>query len=151
MPHARVSTRRSRAQIERLVLGVMEQSARPLSDYEIAQELTAAGECMVPNQVYRTLARLIDLGLVHRFESLSAYSVCTGDFDACVICDTCTCVTFLKAPATLAALESLARSRGFTTRQIVLEMSGRCPNCPPPDTAESGVPLEDTNAGPALP
>ena len=134
MPQARVSSRRSRAQIEQLVLGVLEQSGRPLSAYDIAQELTASGEWTVPNQVYRTLARLIDQGIVHRFESLSAYVLRQGDFDACLICDGCACVTFLDEPAEVAALETLVRSRGFGTHRIVVEMSGRCATCPPPDT-----------------
>lgn len=129
MPQPRVSSRRSRAQIEDLVLGDMEESARPLSAYDIAHRLTAAGDWTVPNQVYRTLARLIEQGTVHRFESLSAYIFREDDFDACMICKDCACVSFLDAPDEVSALEHRARSRGFTPRLIVMEMTGRCADC----------------------
>ena len=60
--------RRSREQIDALVLDLLAQSNGPIGAYDLAGRASAAGEVLVPNQVYRTLHRLIEQGLVHRNE-----------------------------------------------------------------------------------
>ena len=140
MSHVRVSSRRSRVQIEQLVLGVLEKDARLVSAYDIALALTASGETIAPNQVYRTLARLIDLKVIHRLETRPAYTLRRGDFDACLICDDCARVTFIDTPSEVAALTGLGLGKGFTPLQVAVEMSGRCADCLSQDIVHTEAP-----------
>src|SRR3546814_20464842 len=79
--------RRNPEEIEALVMDAIAAADCPLSAYDIADIATRAGSPIIPNQVYRTLARLIDQGRVHRLQSPNAYTDRSGTADSCLICD----------------------------------------------------------------
>ena len=58
-----------------LVLEALKQAKQPLGAYPLLDELRDHG-FKAPLQVYRTLGQLADLGLVHRLESLNAWTAC---------------------------------------------------------------------------
>ena len=58
-----------------LVMGALSQAKGPLSAYTILDELRDDG-FRAPLQVYRALEKLVELGLVHRLESLNAFVAC---------------------------------------------------------------------------
>lgn len=101
----------------------------PLSAYDIADIATRAGAPLVPNQVYRTLSRLIEQGRVHRLESLNAYLERQGTADACLICDHCHCVRMFDMPDLRSCMGELAGAAGFALDQRVVEVHGHCPAC----------------------
>lgn len=121
--------RRSPDQIAEIILAQLARSNGPVSAYGLASRAAAAGVPLVPNQVYRTLARLIELNLVHRVETLSAYILKDQPFDACLICDHCHTVQLRAAPDTVAQLKQRAAAHGFTVTRIIIETHGRCAAC----------------------
>ena len=131
--------RRSREQIDALVLDLLSQSNRPIGAYDLAGRASAAGEVLVPNQVYRTLHRLIEQGLVHRIESLAAFMLRREPFDTCLICDRCHSVQILSNPDLVAQLTECARLRRFEVSKAVIETHGHCAQCgtPPHPTGDS--------------
>ncbi|MGC4252317.1 MAG: transcriptional repressor [Sphingobium sp.] len=102
----------------------------PLSAYDIADATARAGSSLVPNQVYRTLARLIEQGRVQRIESLNAYLRREGDADACLICDDCHHVHMIAMPPDLrSCMGEVAGGTGFAVEQHVIEIHGHCADC----------------------
>lgn len=123
--------RRSREQIETIVLDILARTNRPISAYDIANRASAAGERIVANQVYRTLGRLMEKSLVHRVESLSAYMLKQQDADSCLICDRCHSVQMLPNPELVARLVLCAERFGFKAENTVIETHGHCAECAP--------------------
>jgi Fur family transcriptional regulator, zinc uptake regulator len=58
-----------------LVLKALEKSDAPLTAYFILDQLRSKG-IKAPLQVYRALEKLVEQGLVHRVESMSAFMAC---------------------------------------------------------------------------
>lgn len=117
---------------QRRVLDVLRRAARPMSAYEILDELrrhrTAA-----PPTVYRALAKLQKGGLVHRVEALNAYACCdhpghSGDSQF-LICATCGAVDEVTDPGVKSAIDYLAASQGFAPDRQAVEVMGRCAAC----------------------
>lgn len=128
-PKLRLAARRTPEDLDALVLNLLAASNRPISAYDISDRSIVAGQSIVPNQVYRTLARLIDQGLVHRVESLSAYMLKQQSFDGCLICDQCHAVQILSDPDLFARLQDCAHRFGFAVDRTVVEMHGCCRDC----------------------
>ncbi len=121
--------RRSASENDALVLTQLQQTNRPISAYDIAARVSRTSSVMVPNQVYRTLARLMAQGRVVRIESLAAYFPAQEHGDICLICTQCHAVSFRSAPETVAMLGMLARGHGYAVRRTIIEASGKCPSC----------------------
>ncbi|PZU12330.1 MAG: transcriptional repressor [Sphingobium sp.] len=125
----RLRARRHPEDLDALILDLLARSNRPISAYDISDRSIAAGQPVVPNQVYRTLARLIDQGLVHRVESLSAYMLRQQSFDGCLVCDHCHAVQLLTDPIVVAGLKDRAERFGFAVDRTVVELRGLCTDC----------------------
>lgn len=137
------ATRRTREEIEALVLDFLTPSNIPVGAYDIASRLSAEGHSIVPNQVYRTLSRLMEETRVVRLESLSAYMVRREQFDACLICDDCHSVQLTLNPDAVAQLCDHAREHGFKVDKTVIETHGRCLSC-------AALARRDSTAAPPL-
>ena len=124
--------RRSPDQIADIILAQLARANGPVSAYGLASRAAAAGIPMVPNQVYRALARLLAQGLVHRLETLSSYILKDKCFDACLICDHCCAVQLYAAPDTEAQLKCRAATHGFTVTRTIIETHGCCAACARP-------------------
>ena len=57
-----------------LVLGCFKQALRPLGAYTLLESLQKKG-IKAPLQVYRTLNQLADKGMIHKIESLNAWTL----------------------------------------------------------------------------
>lgn len=123
------AARRTREEIEALVLDCLARSNTPVGAYDISSRLRANGHSVVPNQVYRTLSRLMEETRVVRLESLSAYMVRREQFDACLIYDDCHSVQLTLNPDAVAQLCDHARELGFKVDKTVIETHGRCLSC----------------------
>ena len=119
---------------QQLVLGVLKRSPSPLSAYDILHKLRDKG-IKAPLQIYRALEVLIDLGITHRLESLSAFVACSGEncaqgsmsgFTICISCGRAEefCDTQLHEK-----LQHIALDHGFTPNHSVVEISGICARC----------------------
>lgn len=115
-----------------LVLGVLRGSDRPLGAYQILEHTAPAG-VRAPPQVYRALERLVELGLVHRIETLNAYLACDhgphAEEVAFAICDNCGSVSEIPLGGIRPALSRSAASKGFALSEAHVEMHGACGNC----------------------
>jgi Fur family zinc uptake transcriptional regulator len=125
----RASTRRTRAELDALVLDLLGRSNRPVSAYDLASLSVGTGRPIVPNQVYRTLDRLMEQGLVQRVESLSAYLLKQHCLDGYLICDHCHAIQFLSEPRVVAGLADCAAHLGFSVGRTVVEIFGQCRDC----------------------
>jgi Fur family zinc uptake transcriptional regulator len=117
-----------------LVYGALEAAGGPLSAYTILDQLRADG-FRAPLQVYRALEKLLEIGIVHRLESLNAFVACRRkDCDshatvAFAICDKCGQVTEVADDSLAAHLAQMAREAGFALTKSTVELRGVCASC----------------------
>jgi Fur family zinc uptake transcriptional regulator len=119
-----------------LVMTALSQAKGPLSAYAILDELRDHG-FRAPLQVYRALDKLMNVGLVHRLESLNAFVACQlpscGDrnVEAVVfaICERCGSVQELVSNSLVKAVKSVAHETGFSLSRSVIELRGMCASC----------------------
>ena len=117
-----------------LVMGTLSAAEGPLSAYTILDRLRGDG-LRAPLQVYRALDKLVELGLVHRLESLNAFVACTHpDCDthetvAFTICDDCGMVDEVTDDALAAQLKELAGQTEFELKRSTVELRGLCRAC----------------------
>ena len=57
------------------VYNFLKKKKKPLSAYEILKELASEG-ISAPTTIYRALNKLVSNGLIHKIESLNAWTVC---------------------------------------------------------------------------
>ncbi len=116
------------------VLDALRKAKEPLSAYSILDRVRASGISHPPT-VYRALNELIQLGMVHRLESRSAFVACGhGACDgkaAFAICRKCQKVVEIplsqKKETALLALSP----KEIAPEQITLEIAGLCEACRP--------------------
>lgn len=132
-----------------LVLGVLRAAAgRALTAYEVLARLEAV-RVRGPQTVYRALDALRQAGLVHRIESINAFTVCvhadgTGAHGAkrhgpgphvhlhrptFAVCRDCGAIQELDDAPLAAALDVVADRTGYRVRERVIELVGACPTC----------------------
>ena len=119
-----------------LVMNALSEANGPLSAYTILDELREHG-LRAPLQVYRALDKLVEFGLVHRLESINSFVAC--QHEACdgeeretvlfTICDACGSVQELADDDLISAINSLTGKRGFSLRESVIELRGKCSVC----------------------
>lgn len=117
----------------RRVLELVWRSHKPVGAYVILEQLRSEGFSGAPPTVYRALEFLLEHGLIHRIESLNAYTGCahpgaqhTGHF---LICSRCQQVAELDDPKVNRAINSSAARHGFEADHQVIEIRGLCPRC----------------------
>ena len=119
---------------QKLVYDALSSATSPLSAYNILDLLREHG-FRAPLQVYRALEKLMELGLVHKIESLNAFVACSHDqcevynTSAFMICDSCESVSELGDAHLTNHLGKLANNQGFNVHQSTVELHGRCKNC----------------------
>lgn len=115
------------------VLELVWQEHKPVGAYELLERLREAGVRAAPPTVYRALEFLLEHGLIHRIESLNAYTGCTspgtdhhGQF---LVCSQCHHVAELDEQAIDHQLHASADRIGFKIERQTVEISGLCPGC----------------------
>ncbi len=115
------------------ILELVWQEHKPVGAYELLERLREAGVRAAPPTVYRALEFLLTHGLIHRIESLNAFTGCTapgsphhGQF---LVCSRCQRVAELDEPAIAGQLDTSARRFGFEIERQTVEIRGLCPQC----------------------
>ncbi|MGM0594974.1 MAG: Fur family transcriptional regulator [Pseudomonadota bacterium] len=115
------------------ILELIWQEHKPVGAYELLDRLREAGVKAAPPTVYRALDFLLAHGLIHRIESLNAYTGCSspgtphhGQF---LVCSACQQVAELDEPAINAQLGRSAQRLGFVIERQTVEIGGLCPRC----------------------
>jgi Fur family transcriptional regulator, zinc uptake regulator len=83
------------------------------------------------NSIYRILKALEDDGCARRIAASREWLWCEGRAGAeiLLICDACTAVEPVPAPADVETLRQRGRDVGFRAERLVLEVVGRCAAC----------------------
>ncbi|MDA9815783.1 transcriptional repressor [Alphaproteobacteria bacterium] len=119
---------------QQLVLDVLIKANMPVSAYFVLYELTEFG-LKAPPQVYRALDRLIELGKVHRIESMNAFIACehtsceASDLTAFTICKKCEKVSEIKDKELSDYMHLRAEKFGIHEPKTNIEFHGVCPEC----------------------
>jgi len=115
------------------VLELVWRNHQPVGAYAVLEQMRAEGFNGAPPTVYRALDFLLEYGLIHRLESLNAYTGCahpgqehTGQF---LICSQCHKVAEVDDPRVNQAIQASADSVGFQAASQVIEILGLCPQC----------------------
>jgi Fur family zinc uptake transcriptional regulator len=133
-------------ELRRQVLGLVLDSETPIGAYDLLDRLRAAHKGAAPPTVYRALDFLLDQGLVHKVERLSAFIGCVhpagtgeplhhGDGAAhhhaaqFLICTRCGRTIELENDDVAAALSTAASSAGFVPHRSTVEVEGLCAAC----------------------
>lgn len=133
-PTAEGHTARNLTRNQSLVFDTLSKADGPLSAYDILDRLRDKG-FRAPLQVYRALDKLLELGLVHRLESLNAFIACAHpDCDghettAFAICETCGQVDEFSDAAIAGHLKDWAGNEDFRLNRTIIELRGRCAAC----------------------
>lgn len=119
-------------EIRRQVFELIWQQHKPIGAYQILEQLQQKARTAPPT-VYRALDFLLNLGLIHRIESLNAFIGCAhprarheGYFLICTSCNAC---AELKAAGITREIQLSARQCGFVVMDSAVEIMGLCPGC----------------------
>tara|TARA_B100001989_G_scaffold252023_1_gene232824 strand:- start:4668 stop:5090 length:423 start_codon:yes stop_codon:yes gene_type:complete len=115
------------------VLEIIASSAKPMTAYDILDELGKKLNKPKPPTAYRALEFLGEHGFIHRIESLNAYVVCHenhkhegGQF---LICDSCGAVEEIHLCTMPKTLQEKVKSQGFNLHHWNVEVHGKCKAC----------------------
>src|SRR5690348_9129705 len=117
-------------ELRRQVLGMILDAAAPAGAYELLDRLRETRRGAAPPTVYRTLEFLLEQGLIHRVERLSAFvgcvAGCTADHDEgdshthaaqFLICKRCGRVIEMQDHDVSAVLARAAKQAGFRSEE----------------------------------
>ncbi|MEX0971021.1 MAG: Fur family transcriptional regulator [Paracoccaceae bacterium] len=120
--------------LRRDVLSVLHHQGRALGAYEIVEQLEDDGKSSAPAAVYRVLDFLVENGLAHKIEGLSAYCACTGSgvdgphTSVLLVCLDCGAVA--ENPCKIdAPLGGFNAQSGFKPLSTTVESLGVCAAC----------------------
>ena len=120
---------------QQLVLDALSGADGPLSAYTILDRLRERG-FRAPPQVYRALDKLVELGMVHRLESLNAFVACRHpgcdtheETIAFAICEDCGQVAEISDDALSDELSKIAGRAVFLLKKSTVELRGVCGAC----------------------
>lgn len=122
---------------QQITLDALTVASTPMTAYALLDELRPTG-IRAPLQVYRALDRLLELGLVHKLESINAYMTCTHAHHdhhhphgvaAFAICNNCGQVSEFEDSAIEARLDDWTRNHGFKPVRSSIELRGLCAVC----------------------
>lgn len=115
------------------VLEVLKGCTKPMTAYQILEQLQVTEPDIAPPTVYRTLSALTDQGRAHRLESLKAFVPCRCSHEESLpvlaICDDCGTVDEHDGSALLPKLTALTDQNAFQAKQHIVEIHGLCGAC----------------------
>ena len=119
-----------------LVMNLLSEAKGPLSAYQILYDLNDNG-FRGPTQVYRVLDKLLELGMVHRIESMNSFVACrqekchekNKEINLFTICKICGSVQELLSNGLKNLVKSLSKDNNFLLKSSVLELNGVCSKC----------------------
>lgn len=125
--------------LRRQVLGLILDSEQPVGAYELLERLRRTRDNAAPPTVYRALDFLLEHGLIHKLERLSAFVGCVahdhpghqGDAHAAefLICLSCKRVVEIEDNEIMQAMAEAAGRAGFSISRATIEAEGVCADC----------------------
>lgn len=115
------------------VLNVLRSRDKPMTAYQILEELQAKEPDIAPPTVYRTLSALTEQGRAHRLESKKAFVPCRCSHAESVpvlaICGDCGSVEEHDGSGLLPQLSQLTDQNAFRADRHIVEIHGYCKGC----------------------
>ncbi|HVL38231.1 MAG TPA: Fur family transcriptional regulator [Fimbriimonadaceae bacterium] len=117
------------------VIRALGESNKALSAYAIHERIISTGGKIDVVSVYRILATLQEVGLIHHIGVVDGYFACRQagadrDRSEHLICESCGCVTELSLPTSIVATtEEQAQKAGFKVTNLKVEILGKCTHC----------------------
>ena len=115
------------------VLNLLLSNHRIFSAYDIAETISELGKRVQPIQIYRSLEKLMALGLVHRLSTKNGFIACyedgecaTGQF---LICTECESVKEIDSQLLDNEIQGSAQENNFSIASKSIEVLGLCVNC----------------------
>ena len=128
-------------ELRRHVLGLILDAASPTGAYELLDRLRQTRRGAAPPTVYRALDFLMEQGLIHRVERLSAFVGCVTGCTAdpleevhnhavqFLICRECGKAIEMQNLDISVALARAAKEAGFSVSSATVEAEGSCSTC----------------------
>jgi Fur family zinc uptake transcriptional regulator len=137
--------------IRRKVLELLLTSGRATKAYSLLDDMRQIHPGSAPPTVYRALDFLLSAGLVHRIESINAFTVC-HDLTQCqhgilVVCQQCGNVTELHQPKLRQALVLQIEDAGYRLASEEIELKGLCSDCQAAEASEAAASGSSGTAG----
>ncbi|WP_420813258.1 Fur family transcriptional regulator [Pararobbsia silviterrae] len=119
--------------IRRKVLGLLLASGRATKAYALLDQMRDMHPGSAPPTVYRALDFLLSANLIHRIETINAFSVC-HDLTHCqhgilMVCQDCGRVEELHEPKLRKTLIAQVKQSGYRLSGEEIELKGLCPDC----------------------
>ena len=115
------------------MLNLLLSNHRIFSAYDIAERISEMGKRVQPIQIYRSLEKLMALGLVHRLSTKNGFIECyeegecaTGQF---LICTECESVKEIDSQLINREINDSAQENSFSIGRKSIEVLGVCGNC----------------------
>ena len=128
-------------ELRRDLLGLILDAASPTGAYDLLDRLRQSRRGAAPPTVYRTLDFLLEQGLIHRVERLSAFVGCVAGCTAepggdshthaaqFLICRECGRVVEMQDHNVSMVLARAAKDAGFSITNATVEVEGLCSTC----------------------
>ena len=119
---------------QQIVLNIIEKAKGPLKAYSILFNVQKKG-INAPQQIYRALDKLIEMGKIHKIESKNAFVACrSSDCEiskatAFSICNNCEHVKEIKNTKLSKYLSNFEDNSGMKYKKYNLEFFGLCRDC----------------------
>ena len=119
--------------IRRRILELICSSHKAIGAYELLDLFREEDLKAKPVTIYRALDFLMEVGLVHKIESLNAYIGClqaeTDHQSVILICDNCKNAYELDATPVYQSLFAMSKKIQFTPTALTIELHGLCFSC----------------------
>jgi Fur family zinc uptake transcriptional regulator len=119
---------------QQIVLDIIENAKAPLKAYSILFNVQKKG-INAPQQIYRALDKLIEIGKIHKIESKNAFVACRNSnceiskATAFSICESCEMVDEISDAKLTKYLSSFNDKKGTKYKRFNLEFFGLCKKC----------------------
>ena len=119
---------------QQIVLDIIEKAKGPLKAYSILFNVQKKG-INAPQQIYRALDKLIEMGKIHKIESKNAFVACKNSncevskATAFSICESCEEVDEVSDTKLSKFLSKFNDKKGMTFKRFNLEFFGLCKRC----------------------
>ena len=119
---------------QQVVLDIIEKAKEPLKAYSILFNVQKKG-IKAPQQIYRALDKLIEIGKIHKVESRNAFVACKNsnceisNATAFSICEKCEKVTEINNLNLSKYLTNFEDDTGMKYQKYNLEFFGLCRRC----------------------
>ncbi len=119
--------------IRRRILELICSSHKAIGAYELLDLFREEDSKAKPVTIYRALDFLMEVGLVHKIESLNAFIGClqaeTKHQSVILICDNCKNAYELDAASVYQTIFKMSKKVRFTPISLTIELHGLCFSC----------------------